>query len=127
MVNKENIQKWVDALRSGKYPQTKNKLKGPDGYCALGVACRVAIDNGVPIEERVEIPNGITHFGGTTYSQGYLASLPGLVIHWLGTNGDPLLMLDDGILAETSMCNDELGLDFKQIAHLIENTYLREK
>lgn len=38
---KENIQKWVDALRSGKYKQTQNQLKTTDGYCCLGVYCEI--------------------------------------------------------------------------------------
>jgi hypothetical protein len=33
--------KWVEALRSGKYPQTTNYLKDDDGYCCLGVLCDV--------------------------------------------------------------------------------------
>jgi hypothetical protein len=41
-------QAWVDALRSGKYPQTKGMLFRkeasalyPAGYCCLGVLCDV--------------------------------------------------------------------------------------
>jgi len=37
----ENIQKWLDALRSGKYTQQQGTLKGPDGYCCLGVYCSI--------------------------------------------------------------------------------------
>lgn len=36
-------QKWVTALRSGDYLQARGALrKGKDGYCCLGVLCRVA-------------------------------------------------------------------------------------
>lgn len=35
--------KWVKALRSGKYKQTKYQLRHPDeGYCCLGVLCETA-------------------------------------------------------------------------------------
>ena len=36
-------EKWLAALRSGKYKQTDGTLYNPedDGYCCLGVACRV--------------------------------------------------------------------------------------
>lgn len=39
----KNAQKLVDALRSGKYTQTKHALHtvSDDGYCCLGVACDV--------------------------------------------------------------------------------------
>jgi len=42
-VNKlpENIQEWVDALRGDDYTQQQGTLKGPDGYCCLGVYCSV--------------------------------------------------------------------------------------
>lgn len=35
-------QDWIDALRSGKYKQASGRLKGPDGFCCLGVACELA-------------------------------------------------------------------------------------
>ena len=34
-------KKWVEALRSGEYKQTQNKLHDKDGYCCLGVLCEV--------------------------------------------------------------------------------------
>ena len=39
-----NAQKWVDALRSGEYKQTRGALRGDDEgnepkFCCLGVAC----------------------------------------------------------------------------------------
>ena len=36
--------KWVDALRSGKYKQTRSALRHGDTYCCLGVACAVLGD-----------------------------------------------------------------------------------
>lgn len=36
-------EKWVAALRSGKYLQGRLALRSPEGgYCCLGVLCRVA-------------------------------------------------------------------------------------
>ncbi len=32
-------QKWVEALRSGEYKQTKSKLHDDEGFCCLGVLC----------------------------------------------------------------------------------------
>jgi hypothetical protein len=43
-----NAQKWVEALRSGKYQQTRYLISRKDGkYCCLGVACELAIAEGV--------------------------------------------------------------------------------
>lgn len=39
MLTAEFKKEWVEALRSGEFPQGKNALKTQDGYCCLGVAC----------------------------------------------------------------------------------------
>lgn len=52
----EDKAKWVEALRSGKYRQSKNFLKhrfgGTTSFCCLGVACEIGIakPNGVFVE-----------------------------------------------------------------------------
>jgi len=33
--------KWIKALRSGEYEQDRGHLQTNDGYCCLGVACRI--------------------------------------------------------------------------------------
>jgi hypothetical protein len=40
-MNAEIKQKWVAALRSGNYKQTKVCLHNKEGYCCLGVLCDV--------------------------------------------------------------------------------------
>jgi len=35
-------RRWLRALRSGKFKQTRKRLKGPRGFCCLGVACEIA-------------------------------------------------------------------------------------
>lgn len=43
-VNVKHIERWVVALRSGQYKQSKHALQGFDnGYCCLGVACKLFI------------------------------------------------------------------------------------
>lgn len=53
-MKKEIADKWVSALRSGKYRQSKNVLKrrnkiGDDSYCCLGVLCEVTGQEDNPI------------------------------------------------------------------------------
>ena len=43
MVTVKQIKKWVFALRSGEYKQTKYYLQDKKGYCCLGVGCKVFI------------------------------------------------------------------------------------
>jgi hypothetical protein len=54
MALNENARKWVEALRSGEYVQGTRVLTsvidGAQRDCCLGVACKVAIDNGVQLE-----------------------------------------------------------------------------
>ena len=40
-MNKKDAMKWVKALRSGKYKQTKGILKNSKGFCCLGVLCEI--------------------------------------------------------------------------------------
>ncbi len=35
-------EKWVTALRSGKYEQIKGTLHTDNGYCCLGVLCEIS-------------------------------------------------------------------------------------
>jgi len=41
-MKKEVADAWVKALRSGKYTQTKHKLKKDDKFCCLGVLCDIS-------------------------------------------------------------------------------------
>jgi hypothetical protein len=40
-MNPEMKQKWIEALRSGKYQQIDGQLGSRDGHCCLGVLCEV--------------------------------------------------------------------------------------
>lgn len=47
-MNPKVKQKWMKALRSGKYSQAKNVLKSTKGgFCCLGVLCDLAAKEGV--------------------------------------------------------------------------------
>jgi len=106
----ENIQKWVDALRSGHYKQVKDTLKGKMedgtvGFCCLGVYCDI---NGR--EVKTEYPNeyGDFNFDGSPRHYSWLERQVGEVIVDLGAG-----MNDD-------------GHSFSEIADKIEEEYLKE-
>lgn len=40
-MDKKIKEKWVKALRSKKYKQTRGSLKDDSGYCCLGVLCDI--------------------------------------------------------------------------------------
>ena len=41
MMDPELKQKWIDALRSGKYQQARSQLRSGEGFCCLGVLCDI--------------------------------------------------------------------------------------
>lgn len=40
-MNAELKAKWIEALRSGRYEQGRERLRSDDGFCCLGVLCDV--------------------------------------------------------------------------------------
>lgn len=79
----ENVKKWVAALRSGKYKQGTCALNKNGKFCCLGVACEVAIENGLKVaKETIDILDGKVNI---CYN-GYAGVLPLIVQSWLGLN-----------------------------------------
>ena len=122
--NKERIQLWIDALRSGEYTQIQGALRQPDGYCCLGVACDI-----------YHTVTGLGYWGVGAGPHRYAftqfsADLPPQVVQWFGLEAsDPKLHLAepeppyDREQYITNL-NDILGKSFKEIADLIEAKYL---
>lgn len=115
-------KKWVEALRSGKYAQTKERLcrMTPEGpaFCCLGVLCDLYIQKHPgqagwddPLHDRlgVYIPLSL---GGRVYG----SALPAEVCTWAGVT------CANGVHGNTSLwaANDS-GTDFQAIADLIES------
>lgn len=50
-MKKDIAMKWVEALRSGKYKQTRGTLKNNEGFCCLGVLCEI---NGIDMTVQSE-------------------------------------------------------------------------
>jgi hypothetical protein len=98
-MNPEIKQKWVEALRSGKYKQGYKQLRDENGaYCCLGVLCEVV---------------------GKPYT-GSHGSLPSSVAELAGVHKSGLLpkaVENEHFLASV---NDYLKYDFNQIADIIE-------
>lgn len=59
MMDAELKAKWIEALRSGKYKQTRQILRDGNGHCCLGVLCEVA---GIPIAENGRRPVGSENY-----------------------------------------------------------------
>lgn len=109
MVNKERVKLLVDALRSGEYKQGRGHLTKGDYDCCLGVACKVAIKNGVDLR--------VSAYGDqiVTYD-GTGAMLPHSAFTWYGfTSADPIITIGDRTTSAAGH-NDEHNTPFDKIA-----------
>jgi hypothetical protein len=125
--NKERVELFLAALESGKYVQCSGSLRAqnlfgsgqPWRYCALGVATKVALDNGL----RESLNNWVED--DILYESGVLEPL---VADWYGFNSlDPILAKDeDGNWDSVSSFNDD-EKDFWWIAQAGRARWLKDQ
>lgn len=97
-MNQEIKQKWVEALRSGKYKQGKRVLRSGDKFCCLGVLCEVV---------------GIDYNGNLPYLPSDVMKLAGLDCK------NPIVSYSREEITLASL-NDDLNFSFHSIAEVIE-------
>lgn len=112
-----NQLKWVEALESGDYKQ--DNIKGaltnldrdgnPESHCCLGVACEVAIANGLDLA--VEAVPSVRRYGVTAE----VAYLPDEVQEWLGVDTNSPIIGDVSAVVR----NDNCQQTFAEIAAAI--------
>jgi len=86
-MNPEIKAKWVAALRSGVYKQTRENLKDDDGFCCLGVLCKISkTETGFGIDETLEETGSdetlgptVRNWAGLHYSFGSEVVINGLL------------------------------------------------
>lgn len=111
----DNAKNWVKILRSGRYPQGTEVLRGSDGkYCCLGVACELAVAEGV-IPPASSDYLGVTRYGPTGDSS--TTHLPSAVVEWLGLNSE-FGYFGSGDSSLISL--NDVGVPFSAIADIIE-------
>lgn len=111
-MNSQIKQKWLDALRSGEYSQTRCYLRDNDGFCCLGVLCDLYVKEHTDVnwvcqdDEYQLLTNKST--------------LPLRVRVWAGLNeSNPLVKSGDGFTSLAEL-NDVGGKIFNEIAQVIE-------
>lgn len=114
-MNSEVKAKWIAALCSGKYSQTREVLRDCQGYCCLGVLTDLYL------QEKGE-EWGEDVIGGYTFyhldCDGDNLSAP--VIKWSGLDScDPDVVYEED-LKTLIYLNDDQRLNFKEIAKIIE-------
>lgn len=127
-MNKDNLRKATEAMRSGKYPQTQGYLHDDKGFCALGVICDVS---GMGQWERrhtlgVDTPDYFMYNDG---EDTQAAGLPTGVMQWLGIghefddDDDIELVDEDGQHTTVVTLNDDHEYNLDRIAALLEKRY----
>lgn len=121
-MNADIKQKWLDAMRSGEYPQTVGVLhrtepysipgdshEFPVGYCCLGVLCAVLPEHGKfdDLGHFQYISSGVFEGPGTSIQE-----LPKSILRAVG--------LTDAQQRDLMKLNDSERKNFAQIADYIE-------
>lgn len=119
-MNSDVKSKWVAALRSGEYNQTRHFLRDKQGYCCLGVLC--AIHSKEVGGEPVAV--GTAYGVGPACYLGQNSALPAQVCSWADLDPFPCVVppLSSGTGLSLTMCNDDRRMSFEQIADLIEQS-----
>lgn len=137
-----HIRLLITALRSGNFTQGRQRLttimrpSGKHQDCCLGVACKVAVGNGVPLllelHENTELHgsgDGADHIKVLYYVGGSddreMTLLPTSVRNWYGfASRGPSVFDRNGELRDLTVLNDDQDYTFEDIAYAIEATYI---
>ena len=161
---KDRIRLLVAALRSGQWKQgtgnlcaippesgpieefdaTAQRIQQEGELCCLGVACEIAVADGVELERTADGEISRIHYRELATFNGSAEQLPSLVRDWFGLGfRDPLLLVPVQVVAQlpedhylhrrspsdmhsASTLNDTCLLTFAEIADCFEYTYLRQ-
>ena len=121
-----NVRLWIEALRSGKYTQTKEALKENDSYCCLGVACDLyRRQTKVGKWGKSKYDRSVPFFAGQSSHSGIL---PWPVANWLGiTSRKGVVEIQNGTGSKMSVSSldalNDAGMSFDEIADIIEGKH----
>jgi hypothetical protein len=127
-MNPEVKQKWIHALRSGKYQQGSEKLRSVSGYCCLGVLCDLySQEHDVEWEFRGNSETNL-QLQDYWYFDDQSEFLPKVVMNWAGlkTNNPQVQIEVEDSFGDNWYCLDEIanvndsGYTFTQLSNLIE-------
>lgn len=131
--NLDRIKLFADALVGDEFTQGHDYLAYQRvdetlRHCCLGVACEVAIANGLEISRQVlDIPDKFGRRHAVFGNEKFM--LPGPVMDWYGFSGDLALTLlhpiTGGRLVQNTAVrlNDELKVSFLGIARALGTTF----
>lgn len=91
-MNPEVKRRWIEALRSGKYQQSRKYLHDENGFCCLGVLCDLREPAWAPFGSDIDDLSPMTYrWMNEEYDEEIL---PDTVAEWAGCENDPLIPID---------------------------------
>jgi hypothetical protein len=111
--NTERLGLWIEALRSGNFPQTAGNLHDSEGFCCLGVLCEVALRNGVRLTTDTFVEDeGLTTIWKYNENSDFP---PAEVNEWIGLQDN-----EDGEYFNSLASMNDTGKSFSAIADYLE-------
>jgi hypothetical protein len=107
---------WVNALRSGEYNQTKERLRKGENFCCLGVLCDLHF---VEVGELGWL-EATSNYDDHYKYHGFSGELPDVVLSWSGLERSNPYLDYENEARMISELNDDYDLSFEQLAQLIE-------
>ena len=113
-------KKWVKALRSGEYKQGKELLREGDKFCCLGVACELAVKEGIINNPKIIQKPFVSHVSPLYEYEKKTTHLPEKVMKWLGLRDNEGGFFTGRKKRKYLTTLNDNGRSFKQIARYIE-------
>lgn len=120
---KKDIQKWIDALRSGLYKQGRGHLQTKKGYCCLGVACDIFIPKERQIRDAQWLLTGDTPY--QQYAPYWLTTISANITSKVNP-GVPNSHVATGDYIYVPEWNDKYKYTFDEIADILQAIYIEK-
>jgi hypothetical protein len=122
-MRQEIAQLWQEALVSKEYKQIRGQLKGPHGFCCLGVLSDLYIKHNPQANVRWTDANEFRQDNGHTRK----LTLPKEVQEWAGMrseDGEYMERAGNGTKENKSLAqNNDSGMTFEQISEIIGHVW----
>jgi hypothetical protein len=118
-MKQEIAQKWITALRSGEYKQTRLVLRTNTGFCCLGVLCDIFNKETGKGEWEKQFIYSYVFKNGHESNRSYL---PESIQSWAHFNTNSGELTINGSITSLSILND-YDYTFEQIAQIIEENW----
>jgi hypothetical protein len=121
-LNADIKRRWVEALRSGRYPQHQEVLNQPGkGFCCLGVLCEIAVEDDILVRKTYHDRSYIGYVQPDEEGEVATHILTNAIIRWAGLSHlNSETTTKNGKTKSLTAWNDSGEASFNEIADMIE-------